>query len=188
MNWLAHLYLSEPNAQFRVGSLLPDVTSAARLIALPEPYQTGIRRHRQIDVFTDAHPRVRCCVGRFPPPYRRFGGILTDVYFDHLLARTWQEYSTVPLPDFIGSIYRDIRTCSAALPLEARQRLQRLQEEDWLGSYHCIAGIADVLGRIGRRFRRPSDLTGSLPFFQEHELAFLNDFRAFFAELREHVR
>ena len=188
MNWLAHLYLSEPTAEFRVGNLLPDLISRAQLAFLPEPYQRGIRCHRQIDLFTDSHPRVRSCVQRFPPPYRRFGGILTDVYFDHFLARDWSEYSTVPLPDFIGEFYRDIETCSLVIPAEANQRLRLLREEDWLGCYHQTAGVADILGRIGRRFRRPLDLTDSLPIFQKHESAFLEDFQSFFPELMAHLQ
>jgi acyl carrier protein phosphodiesterase len=58
-----------------------------------------------------------------------------------------------------------------------------MREEDWLGSYHEIAGIVNVLERIGRRLRRPSDLAGSLPSFQAQEAAFLADFRVFFLEL-----
>jgi acyl carrier protein phosphodiesterase len=188
MNWLAHLYLSEPNAEFRVGNLLPDVTSASQLKFLPERYQQGILCHRRIDLFTDSHPRVRSCVRRFPPPYRRFGGILTDVYFDHFLARDWSEYSTVPLPDFIGEFYLDIETCSAVIPAEAKQRLQRMRNEDWIGRYHRLEGVTEILGRIGRRFRRPLDLTDSLPTFQEHETAFLEDFQSFFPELIAHLR
>jgi acyl carrier protein phosphodiesterase len=188
MNWLAHLYLSEPNAEFRVGNLLPDLTSAARLAHLPEPYQKGIRCHRQIDAFTDSHPRMQSCVRRFPPPYRRFGGILTDVYFDYLLARDWAEYSVVRLPDFISEIYRDIETCSSVIPAEANLPLQRMREEDWLGRYHHTAGVADILGRIGRRLRRPFDLAGSLPIFQQHQSSFLEDFQAFFPELKAHLQ
>jgi acyl carrier protein phosphodiesterase len=188
MNWLAHLYLSEPTAEFRIGNLLPDMASAARLAYLPEPYQQGIRCHRQIDRFTDSHPRVRSCVQRFPPPYRRFGGILTDVYFDHFLARDWPQHSTVPLPEFIREVYRDIETCSLVIPAETLPPLQRMQQEDWLGSYRSVAAVADILGRISRRFRRPFDLTGSLPIFQEHEAAFLDDFQAFFPELVAHLQ
>jgi len=188
MNWLAHLYLSEPNAQFRVGNLLPDLASAAQLVSLPETYQKGIRSHRQIDRFTDSHPRVRSCVRRFPPPYRRFGGVLTDIYFDHLLARDWSDYSTVPLPDFIGEVYRDIETCSSVIPAEANRRLERMRQENWLGSYRSIVGVTDILGRIGLRLRRPLDLTDSLPIFQEYQTDFLSDFQSFFPELLAHLR
>ena len=187
MNWLAHLYLSEPNAEFRVGNLLPDLTGADKLVALPEAYQQGIRRHRRIDLFTDTHPLVKACVHRFPPPYRRFGGVLTDVYFDYFLARDWQLYSDTPLREFITGFYGEIELCAAAVPDEAYQCLKKMREDDWLGSYHEIAGIVNILERIGRRLRHPSDLAGSLTCFQAHEAAFLADFRVFFPELLAEV-
>ena len=188
MNWLAHLYLSEANAQFRVGNLLPDLTSASQLIGLPEPYQKGIRRHRQIDLFTDRHPRVKACVSRFPAPYRRYGGILTDVYFDYCLARDWSKYSSTPLPNFLDEVYRDIEICLPEVPEVAAHRLEHLRDEDWLGSYHLISGISDILRRMSRRFHRPFDLSGSLPIFEQHRAAFLDDFHAIFPELIEHVQ
>ena len=186
MNWLAHLYLSEPDPRFRVGNLLPDMTSASRLVGLPEPYQNGIHRHRQIDVFTDAHPRVRSCVSRFPAPYRRYGGILTDVYFDHFLARDWSKYSEVPLSEFLDDFYSDIEVCLPEVPAEVAHVLQRMRDQNWLASYHHIGGITEILGRIGRRFRRPFDLSRSRPVFDEHEVEFANDFHAFFQELSMH--
>lgn len=187
MNWLAHLYLSAPDAEFRIGNLLPDLTSAARLAGLAEPYQRGIRRHRRIDAFTDSHPTFRSCVRRFPPPYRRYGGILTDVYFDHFLAREWPTYSDVSLPQFIGEVHRNIETCLPEIPPETTLPLLRMREENWLSSYHSLAGVRNILSRISRRFRRPFDLTDSTPIFEEYEAAFLEDFRAFFPELKKHV-
>jgi len=188
MNWLAHLYLSEPNPQFRVGNLLPDLATPSQLVSLPEPFQQGIHRHRQIDVFTDSHPRVKSCISRFPKPYRRYGGILTDVYFDHLLARDWLKYSEVPLYEFIGDISRDIEVCLPQVPLEVAHILRRMRAENWLASYHHIASVTETLRRMSRRFRRYFDLSRSLPVFEEHEAAFADDFQAFFPELRVHVQ
>lgn len=187
MNWLAHLYLSDANTQFRVGNLLPDLTSAPQLVELPEPYQQGIRRHRQIDIFTDKHPRWKACVSRFPSPYRRYGGILTDVYFDYFLARDWASFSTVPLHRFIDEFYLGLVICLPEIPAPAAAALDRMRQEDWLGSYQRISGIGDILRRISRRLRRPFDLSGSLPFFAEQESTFGDDFHAFFPELMRHV-
>ncbi|WP_395734591.1 hypothetical protein [Prosthecobacter sp.] len=63
MNWLAHLYLSEPEVEFRVGNLLPDWVGPWEMVGLAEGFQRGIARHRRIDAFTDAHPVVRREVG-----------------------------------------------------------------------------------------------------------------------------
>ena len=35
MNWLAHLYLSEPTPAFRIGNLLPDLAAAPVLSRCP---------------------------------------------------------------------------------------------------------------------------------------------------------
>lgn len=188
MNWLAHLYLSEALPQFQVGNLLPDLAPASQLLALPQSYQQGIRRHREIDTFTDMHPRWKSCVSRFPPPYRRFGGVLTDVYFDHVLARDWHNYSPVPLRRFIDDFYAEMEKCLPEIPGQSAAVLHRMREQDWLGSYHRIAGIRDILQRISCRLRRPFDLAGSIPAFEAHESAFQKDFHAFFPELIRHVQ
>src|SRR5215469_15391972 len=188
MNWLAHLYLSEPSAQFRIGNLLPDLASASRLVGLAGSYQKGIRCHREIDHFTDAHPRFKSCVSRFPPPYRRYGGILTDIYFDHFLARDWSKYSEGPLSEFIGHVYRDIEVCLPEVPTEVAYVLRRMRDQNWLASYHHITGIEQTLRRISRRFRRPFDLSGSVAIFEEQTDAFADDFHGFFPELTMHVQ
>jgi len=187
MNWLAHLYLSDPSPEFRIGNLLPDLASAAQLAPLPESFQKGIRRHRAIDRFADAHPRFKACVTRFPKPYRRYAGVLTDVYFDHVLARDWSNYSSIALPDFIDEVYRDIENCLPDVPSDAGQHLHRMRQADWLGSYHTISGITETLRRISRRLRRPFDLSGSVQVFTAHESGFSDDFHAFFPELMAHV-
>jgi len=187
MNWLAHLYLSEDDPEFRVGNLLPDLASAARLAGLPEGFQRGIRCHRQIDRFTDNHPRFKSCVSRFSRPFRRYGGILTDIYFDHFLARDWPNYSTVALVQFIGEVHRDIETCLPEIPPEVRPHLQRMSQENWLGMYATLSGIRAILRRVSCRLRRPFDLSASLPIFEAYQLAFADDFQAFFPELIEHL-
>jgi acyl carrier protein phosphodiesterase len=56
MNWLAHLHLSEPNPEFRLGNLLADIATKQSLASLPAAFQRGITQHRRIDAFTDSHP------------------------------------------------------------------------------------------------------------------------------------
>ena len=89
MNWLAHLHLSEPTSAFRLGNVLPDLVPARDLANLPEAFQRGIKCHHRIDAFTDAHPKFRQSVARLSPRFRRFGGIIVDVFYDHFLAVNW---------------------------------------------------------------------------------------------------
>jgi acyl carrier protein phosphodiesterase len=187
MNWLAHFLLADPSPAFRVGSVLPDFAPASVLAALPPAFQAGIRQHRQVDLFTDTHPVVRRSTRRFPPPFRRFGGILTDVFYDHLLTRQWASHSAVPLPAFAAQVYTAIEQCRPTLPPELYTRLARLREADLLGAYGELAGIARVLRGIGGRLRRPFDLAAALPVLEAQYGALQEDFDCFFPELRAHL-
>src|SRR4026208_598678 len=105
MNWLAHLYLSEPTPAFRIGNLLPDLVPASELVDLPGDFRRGVEQHRRIDAFTDSHPIVRRSMNRVSPPFRRFAGVLVDVFYDHILAREWNSFSSGPLSEFAQEVY-----------------------------------------------------------------------------------
>ena len=187
MNWLAHLHLSEPAPAFRLGSLLPDLVSQPDMALLPAEFQPGIRRHLQIDAFTDAHPMFRRSVGRLNPSYRRFGGVLIDVFYDHFLASHWGSFSATPLPDFVADVYSGFEQHWNLVPESARLRLERMRTENWLYSYREIAGISIALVRIGRRLRQPFDLAKAVTLLEKDYRLLYADFSAFYPELQRHV-
>lgn len=183
MNWLAHLLLSEPTPAFRLGNLLPDLVSGAELSGLPPEFQRGILLHRQIDAYTGSHPIFRRSLQRLRPPFRRYGGILIDVFYDHFLARDWRSFSPKSLPDFASEVYASFDRCWADLPPEIHRRLQRMRSDDLLCSYREIRGIAMALRGISGRLRRPFDLAASISILESEHDAFHEDFTAFFPDL-----
>lgn len=187
MNWLAHLYLSEDHPAVRLGSVLPDILPVSSLASLPADYQRGITQHRHIDLFTDSHPVVRQSIRRFAPPFRRFGGILTDLFYDHFLARDWCSYSSEPLPEFALRVYASFDQLQGLIPAYIHARLNQMRATDWLSSYQSLPGIARAVERIGSRLRRPVDLAPSISVLQDHYELFQSDFQTFFPELRAHV-
>ena len=189
MNWLAHLYLSEPEVEFRVGSLLPDWVGPWEMVGLPEGFQRGIARHRRIDAFTDAHPVVRRSVRRFEKPFRRYGAVLTDVFYDHFLARGWAAHcaEAAPLQEFIQGFYQSVEAIRPSLPPQAWEVLEHMRAADWLGSYAEVEGIAKTLRRMSLRLRFPFDLAASVKVLEEQYEGFREDFEAFFPEVRREV-
>ncbi len=187
MNWLAHLYLSEPTAAFRLGNLLPDLVSATSLATFPAEFQPGIERHRDIDRFTDTHPIFRQSIRRLPPEFRRYGGVLIDMFYDHILAREWGLMATQPLPEFAAEVYASIRPHLTGLPPDARYRLTSMCVNDRLCSYREVAGIAEALARIGEHFRRPVRLAPAAEYLERAYDQFRADFREFFPQLMVQV-
>jgi len=93
MNWLAHLLLAEPNPELRLGNLLGDLVKGEERKILNPQLQRGLECHQAIDIFTDKHSIVKCSKKRLDPQYRRFAGILVDVFYDYILANNWDDYS-----------------------------------------------------------------------------------------------
>lgn len=183
MNWLAHLYLSEPNPAFRIGNLLPDLVPASALSGLPSDFLRGVKQHRQIDAYTDTHPVVRRSISRVSPDFRRFGGILIDVFYDHFLAREWQRFSPVPLQTFAAEIYASFDHYRSEIPSEALFHLDHMREGNWLCAYREIDGISAALNRLGSRFRRPVPLNNAISVLRDNYADLYADFSAFFPEL-----
>jgi acyl carrier protein phosphodiesterase len=188
MNWLAHLFLSEPNPGFRIGNLLPDMVGPAALSGLPREFLRGVRQHRRIDAFTDSHPIVRRSMVRVGQEYRRFAGIFVDIFYDHFLSREWPGLTHVPLPEFTNEIYASFEEHRQHIPPEAHLPLAKMKAENWLGSYGDLPGVSTTLGRIGLRLRRPTQLAEGAAILEADYAGFHADFNEFFPELANHVR
>ncbi|HEU5069330.1 MAG TPA: ACP phosphodiesterase [Verrucomicrobiae bacterium] len=187
MNWLAHLHLSEPSPEFRLGNVLPDLLGVRELASLPAEFQRGVTCHRRIDAFTDAHPCFRQSVARLAPPFCRFGGIIMDVFYDHLLAVNWPGFSPHPLRRCLDEFYASFAPQRSRLPAAVWPVLERMREQDWLGSYGDLAGVRLALNRIGCRLSQPRELGACGPELERNYAVLADDFARFYPELRAHV-
>jgi acyl carrier protein phosphodiesterase len=158
MNYLAHIYLSGSVPEVQVGGLLGDFVKGPLRGELPADIEAGIALHRRIDVTTDEHPLFCQLLANIPPPWRRYGGILIDVHFDHLLASEWQNYHSILLSDFCEEFYRNLQTHWPHLPARARQFCELAPQVGWLESYADRDKIPRMLDNVGKRLRKPVGL------------------------------
>ena len=187
MNWLAHVYLSEPSGEFRLGNLLPDMARVRPLPKFSPEIMRGVECHYRIDAFTDRDAVVRRSIERIQAPYRRFGGILVDMFYDHFLASAWNEFSPVALTDFAQEGYGSMEPFYGAAPEETVAALRRMRAEDWLASYATEGGIEVALGRLSRRLHGRVNLAPAVGELERHYEGLKGDFREFFPRLQAHV-
>jgi len=188
MNWLAHLLLSEPTPEFRLGNLLPDLVGAGELGAFSGDFARGIDCHRQIDRFTDAHPVVMESKKRLRPAFGKLAGVAVDVFYDHVLARDWRRFASVPLGHFACEVYDGIMKTIDRVPGHARVRLERMCSDDWIETYSRVSGVQYALHRIGSRLRTPLDLGEAVHALHDQGDLLADDFCVFFPRLCAHVR
>lgn len=191
MNWLAHVFLSEPNVEFQLGNLLADVVRGPRRDAMSAEFVRGAACHKAIDAFTDAHPIVKRSRARIGSEHRRFSGVLVDVFYDYYLARGWQHYSAITLDAYTAAFYAGAEPHLKELPPDARTMLERIIRYDLLRSYARVEGVERALQRISSylssRWSREFALDRGVRDLLAHEAEFADDFQEFFPLLQGHV-
>lgn len=179
MNFLAHAYLAAPDEALIAGGVIGDwVKGPLDRQSLPADLLRGVALHRAIDAFADRNAAFLRSRARISPARRRWSGVFIDMYYDHLLAAGWQQWGAVPLETFTAQTYAALDRHAPHFGPELSQVMALMASQDWLGSYASIDGLADVLGRMGRRARQPNPLADG----GDELVAGQADFAADFAE------
>jgi acyl carrier protein phosphodiesterase len=188
LNYLAHLFLSDPHPESLVGNLLGDFARGVDLSGFSPRIQAGVALHFRVDGFTDAHPVVLESKRRIAAPHRRYAGVLVDIFYDHFLAVDWHLYAPMALDAFTGDAYRALAAHGPILPERMARTCAAMAAGDWLGSYREVESIDLVLRRMSRRLRRENDLgTGAAALRASYE-PLREDFHRFFPELLAFAR
>lgn len=190
MNYLAHLQLARVSNTSPAGNLLGDFVKGPVPAGLSAELALGIRLHRRVDVFTDRHAEHHAAVACFSAPWRRFGGIVVDLVYDHFLIRHWARFNAQPLDEFLEQNYAALLGSDLRHPLLLPDGLPRplrhMAEQDWLSSYARVDGLRRALDGIGRRLRRPVALGDGLDTLDACQWALLEEgFLRFYPQLVE---
>ncbi|UCH49970.1 MAG: DUF479 domain-containing protein [Betaproteobacteria bacterium] len=193
MNYLAHLYLSPPGEDALLGSVLGDfvkgpLTNGDVTARYGPEAAWAIALHRKIDSYTDAHPVVTQSRRRVTRERRRFAGIMVDIFYDHFLARYWEEFHPAPLASFADDFYAMLSRRHAELPERMQRVAKSMIEFDWLGSYAYLESVDTALNRLSQRLRRGDALVGSAEELRQNYAEMESDFRRFLPDVVGFVR
>lgn len=189
MNWLAHLRLAPAAPLLRLGNLCGDFVRGVDVATLHPLLQRGIAQHRAVDAFVDAHEVVRESRRRLDAPFRRFAGVLVDVFYDHYLARDWDRLGDGrTLAAFAAAVHAELREHHALLPERLQRAVPWMESQQWLVGYAEVAGIDAVLQRMARRLSRETPLGRGAEQLRAHYGGLETDFAALWPELVAFLR
>ncbi|UCH64212.1 MAG: DUF479 domain-containing protein [Fidelibacterota bacterium] len=154
-------------------------------------YSTGIQQaillHRRIDAYSNTHPVYRRSKRRIHSSYRHTKGILVDLFYDHFLARDWDQYTVEPLPAFTSRVYQALEVHWGILPRRLQSILPPMATDDWLLAYRDTANIGRALTGLSRRLSHENKLNRGLDELQANYLDLEEDFVAFFPRLVDYA-
>lgn len=191
MNILAHGYLSGRNEALILGNFIGDFIkgdpASARHDLTPGEI-AGVRLHRAIDTFTDAHPDVAAVRDLLHPRCHKYAGAAVDIFFDHFLAVNFQSLTSESLSDFVPYFYHVLQDNVLRLPMPAMRMADYMIRQDWLTGYQSIEGIDRSLKGVSRRTVYPSGLDTAIEDLEQFYDQIYSHFNYFWTALVEHVR
>lgn len=186
MNYLAHIYLSQNNPELELGNFIADSVKGKNYLSYPDTIKEGIILHRKIDVFTDTHLIVKKAKTYFYD-YRYYSGVITDIIFDHFLAKNWEQFHSLPLLKFSQLFYNTLENNWETLPKKVQLFYPPMKNENWLYMYRSVEGISDILYQMNIRTKNISKMNFAiielLAHYNDLELLFFD----FFKELKNYV-
>lgn len=185
MNFLAHIYLSGDNELLTIGNFMADGVRGNKYKQYLPAIQAGIKLHREIDTFTDAHSIFRKSTKRLHKNYGHYSGVIIDIFYDHYLAKNWKKYSNVDLAEYINFFYESLKKNIETLPPRYQRMTPVMIEGNWLLSYATVEGIQQVLNGMNRRTKGISKMNEATKELKAYYKEFENEFTEFFSELIE---
>jgi acyl carrier protein phosphodiesterase len=190
MNILAHFYCSHKdhsasNDGVVVGNFIGDFVRGSVFEGMDASVVRGVRLHRAIDRFTDAHALPRKSADRLRAEFGRYAPVIVDVLYDHLLAREWQRFSAVPLNVFAEQIYHICQKNLHQMPEAVRKFVPHMIQHNWLVNYGTRFGMERSLEGLSRRAQYGSGFERSLATLDAEFEGFRDDFLAFFPALHD---
>jgi acyl carrier protein phosphodiesterase len=184
MNYLAHIYLARQSGPAMLGALLGDFAKANVAGKFGPEVEREILIHRKVDSYTDSHPLVKEALQKFDPVRRRFAGIMLDMFYDHVLAKNWEQYCATTLPEFAQNFYRVLDDNAALLPERLARMAPYMIKGDWLTSYRDYASVELAVNRMSQRLSRNDNLLRDcLQDARAHYAYLCDSFLAFFPDL-----
>ena len=187
MNYLAHIFLSGNNEKLMIGNFIADSIKGDNWLKYETEVKKGILLHRAIDAYTDTHEIVKASKKRLWERYRHYNAVIVDIFYDHFLAKNWNEYHHTNLSEFVDGTYNVLTENEELLPDSTKLFFKYMIKNNWLYNYQYIEGINKVMGGMSRRTSFDSGMENSTDELVKYYDEFERDFKSFFPLLRKFV-
>lgn len=186
MNWLAHIVLSRRDIAFQLGNVLADPLRGRAWPNAPLAVLDGMKMHKAIDKFTDAHPQIAVSKSRLANR-GRLRGVALDVIFDHFLVVRWDSYLDCAAAAFLDEFHQGAAALVNTMPEQPKAFTERLIRSELLSGYADKKGVAMALKRVDSRLSarlKAKETTSQYfnAFVKEYD-NLLADFDQFFPDL-----
>lgn len=183
MNYLAHLFLSFRDPDIMTGNFIADNIALSEIDTLTQTIQKGILLHRKIDAYTDRHHAFLKATQSLRDKHGKYAPVIVDIWNDHLLCHFWHHYSNESIEQFENYSYHVLHQNVGILRGSAKKHVQNLITHKYLKVYQTKDGLVDVMNRMDKRTRFPSQFELSVIHLYEDFDKYADLFRMLFSDI-----
>jgi acyl carrier protein phosphodiesterase len=151
MNFLGHLYLSQDHQELMHANLFGDFVKGKQFELYSPVVQKGVLLHRSIDTFIDTNEHVVNLMRELYHDLPKVSSVAIDLYFDHLLARNWDEFHQVKLTDYLADFYATKPLNWEEYPENFQLFIGKLKAHQWMNHYPNFEGLAKACQGVASR-------------------------------------
>lgn len=188
MNYLGHIYLSGDNEHLLIGNFIGDYVKGRQYENYPEEIKRGILLHRAIDEFTDSNANWIEIKELLKPIYKRYAGVVADIFLDHFLAKNFHQFSEVQLSRYAKWVYAVFLRNFDEMPQRVQGFVPYLIQHRRLQSYAKISGLDMSLQIMAHRTSLPDHTEEAIKMLKSNYEAFKTPSLQFLAEVKEFTR
>lgn len=150
-------------------NLFGDTVKGNQFLNYPLEIQKGILLHRKIDDYIDRHPAVLDLKRDLYEELPKISSVAIDLFFDHLLARNWNDYHDLPYFEFLENFYNFQPKNWESYTLTFRTFIDIMRERKWLNYYPLEEGLIKSCQGVSSRISFPNALFKAPEIFWKKE-------------------
>jgi acyl carrier protein phosphodiesterase len=185
MNFLAHIYLSGDSVDLMHGNFIGDGVKGKQIEQYHPEVQKGIQLHRFIDHFTDNHVIPAEMRSLIRPHFRKYSGVVLDIYFDYYLGTNWNKYHNTPLPEYVARVHQTLDSFETQMPRKSQYFFKYMKIHNWLLNYCNPDALELIFKGMASRTSFDSNMERAVEVLQEHNDDLSRAFEEFFPELEK---
>lgn len=171
-----------------IGNFIADHVKGKSMLSYNPEIQAGIRLHRKIDVFTDSHPVFMRTCNRLQPGYKKYAGVIADMFYDHFLSANWDLYSNESIDAFTSGMYRILMKHYFKLPAKTQRMLPFMARSNWLKAYGTFEGLGRALSGMEQRTSFASNMGEAVHDLKNNYSLYKEEFELFFPQVTSYAR
>ncbi|MFV0505450.1 MAG: ACP phosphodiesterase [Bacteroidales bacterium] len=187
MNFLAHTYFAGGRHKVIVGSFIGDYVKGKDYNKYPIEIRNGILLHRLLDSFIDSNPIAKASGSLFAEKYRRYKMVVIDILYDHFLAKHWETFSDITLPEYTCMLHKILLSNFINIPNKMKIWLPSFISRQQLLNYATIEGIEKVLSNMGKYTSLPSEAPFAIKTLEQHTDTLEQHFFAYMKEAQVYI-